>query len=150
MPSIAPIAALLSCCLLAAAPLAAQPTGATQGTDTVSFFGEMVSIVVPLAFIILALLVVLRLARRRYGVGPKDAPLSIVQVLPVGPRERIVLLRTRTGRLFAVGVGGASVRLLTDLDPAEWVEAAASAPDAERAKFIGWPLTRRDPSRPTD
>jgi flagellar biogenesis protein FliO len=142
MPPIVRNVLFSTCLAWAAVPVLAQPAPAASSAGA-SFFGEIVSIVVPLAVIILVLLLVLRLARRRYGVGPRDAPLTIAQVLPVGPRERIVLLRTRTGRLFAVGVGGASVRFLADLDPADWVEPPAPAPG--RAKVFGWPLTRRDP-----
>lgn len=131
-----------------AAPAAtAEPNG--------SIFGELMSIVLPLAFIILILLAVLHLARRRYGMTGQDAPLSVVQILPVGPRERIVLLRTRGGRTFAVGVSGQSVNLVTELDPSDL--AAQASPDAQespiapapgKTKVFGLPLIRRDPGRP--
>lgn len=93
----------------AAAPAAAQAKP--------SFVGELMAIVLPLAAVVAALFVVLRLARRRYGITGRDASLSIVQVLPVGPRERIVLVRTRAGRVFAVGVGAQSLSLITQLQP---------------------------------
>lgn len=107
-----PVLALVSTPLMAAgaAPAAGQPT---------SFFGELLSIVVPLVFIILGLFAVLHFARRRYGLTGQDAPMSVVQVLPLGPRERIVLVKTRSGRVFAVGVAAQSVNLITDLDPAD-------------------------------
>ena len=142
MPPIVRTVLFSTCLAWAAVPVLAQPAPAASSAGA-SFFGEIVSIVVPLSVIILVLQLVLRLARRRYGVGPRDAPLTIAQVLSVGPRERIVLVRTRTGRLFAVGVGGASVRFLADLDPADWVEPPTPTPG--RAKVFGWPLTRRDP-----
>lgn len=128
------------------APVAAQtPSTVAQ---PVSFVGELVSIVVPLAFIILVLIAVLHLARRRYGISGQDAPLSVVQVLALGPRERIVLVRTRTGRVFAVGVGAQSVTLLTDLDPAELTPKSPpeSDPDAAtaRPKVFGRSLIPRD------
>ena len=128
------------------APAVAQ----TQSTaaEPVSFVGELLSIVVPLAFIILVLIAVLHLARRRYGISGQDAPLSVVQVLALGPRERIVLVRTRTGRVFAVGVGGQSVTLLTDLDPAELIPEAPPEGDPGAAtagpKVFGRSLIRRD------
>lgn len=134
----------LPCALLATTTALAQATAAAP--ETTSFFGEIVSIVVPLAFIILVLLAVLHLARRRYGATGQDATLSVVQILPLGPRERIVLLKTRTGRLFAVGVTAQSVRLITDLDPAELV-ATRSAPEADIAgpsTVFGRPLIPRD------
>lgn len=86
----------------------AQPTG--------SVLGEVLAIVLPLLFIIGALVAVLIFARRRFGLTGHDAPLSIVQILPVGPRERIVLVRTRAGRVLAVGVAAQSITLLAQLD----------------------------------
>lgn len=100
----------------AAAPAAAQAKP--------SFIGELLAVVLPLAAVVVALFVVLHLARRRYGITGRDASLSIVQVLPVGPRERIVLVRTRAGRVFAVGVGAQSLSLITQLEPDDIAPAA--------------------------
>ena len=68
---------------------------------------------------IAGLLVVLRLLLRRYRLTGADAPLSILQILPLGPRERLVLVKARSGRVFTVGVGAQSVNFVTDLDPAD-------------------------------
>ncbi|MFD0319694.1 flagellar biosynthetic protein FliO [Lysobacter gummosus] len=65
------------------------------------------------------LVAVLLYLRKRHGLTARDAPLSILQILPVGPRERIVVLRTRSGRALAVGVGGQSLNLIAELDPAD-------------------------------
>ena len=81
-----------------------------------SFAGELLAILLPLAFIIAGLLVVLRLVRRRYGLTGSDTPLSILQILPLGPRERLVLVKSRSGRVFTVGVGAQSVNFITELD----------------------------------
>ena len=81
-----------------------------------SVAGELLAILLPLAFIIAGLLVVLRLVRRRYGLTGPDAPLSILQILPLGPRERLVLVKSRSGRVFTIGVGAQSVNFITDLD----------------------------------
>ncbi len=99
--------------------LAALPTWATApstvpGGD--SFVGEMVAILLPLVFIIAGLLFLLRMLRRRYGLSGSDTPLSVLQILPVGPRERVVLVKSRAGRVFAIGVGAQSVTFITDLD----------------------------------
>jgi flagellar biogenesis protein FliO len=153
MSSSRPVAWIALSALAAAAPAFAQQ--AAQTAESVSFIGELVSIVLPLAFIILVLVAVLHFARRRYGTTGQDAPLSVVQIVPLGPRERIVLLKTRTGRLFAVGVAAQSVNLITDLDPAELVprtpadaERAGAAPGQSRpirtSKVFGLPLIRRD------
>ncbi|WP_407353233.1 FliO/MopB family protein [Luteimonas sp. R10] len=100
---------LWSCCGVASA--AAEPVAAAP-----SALRELLGIVLPLAFVIFALFLVWRLARRRYGLAGKDAPLSVLQILPVGPRERVVLLRTRAGRAFAIGVSAQSVNLITALE----------------------------------
>jgi flagellar biogenesis protein FliO len=109
-----PIVALAAACCARPA-LAAAP--AADAARESSFVGELLAIVVPLALIIVALFLVLRLARRRYGLTGQDAPLSILQILPVGPRERIVLVRARSGRVFTIGVGPQSVNFITDLNP---------------------------------
>lgn len=92
---------------------------AAPAAQETSFFGELLSIMVPLAFIILGLFAVLRFARRRYGLTGQDAPLSVAQIVPLGPRERIVLVKTRSGRTFVVGVAGQSVNLITELQPSD-------------------------------
>ena len=89
--------------------------------------GEILAVVVPLALIIAALLLVLRLARRRYGLSGGDAPLSVVQVLAVGPRERVVVLRTRAGNALAVGVSAQSVNLIARLEPGDVAPPAGAA-----------------------
>lgn len=111
-----PIVVLAAACCAWPA-LAAAP--AADAARESSFVGELLAILVPLALIIVALFLVLRLARRRYGLTGQDAPLSILQILPVGPRERIVLVRARSGRVFTIGVGPQSVNFITDLNPAD-------------------------------
>lgn len=129
------------------APLAlAQSTVATQPAP--SFFSELVSIVLPLAFIILGLFLVLHLARRRYGLRGGGAALTVVQVLPLGPRERLVLVRTHGGRVLAVGVSSQSVHLVTELDPADLPVPETPDPDAAAPKLLGIPLNLRDFGRP--
>ena len=108
--------------VVALATACAWPAWAAPAAETApksSFVGELLAILVPLALIIVALLLVLRLARRRYGLTGQDAPLSILQILPVGPRERIVLVRARSGRVFTIGVGAHSVSFITNLDPVD-------------------------------
>lgn len=108
---------------------------AADATRDSSFVGELLAILVPLALIIVALLLVLRLARRRYGLTGQEAPLSILQILPVGPRERLVLVRARSGRVFTIGVGAQSVNFITDLNPADLQtpETATGSPDIHTA-----------------
>lgn len=94
----------------------AQAAATTAATPSDSFVGELLAIVIPLVLIIAGLLFLLRLVRRRYGLSGSDAPLSVLQILPVGPRERVVLVKSRAGRVFAIGVGSQSVTFITDLD----------------------------------
>ena len=136
-----PIRSLL--CILACAPvvapfaaLAAAAAPATTASPT--FWGELLAILVPLAFIIVALLLALRHIRRRYGLTGQDAPLSVVQILPVGPRERVVLVRSRSGRVLAIGVGAQSVGLIAELG----AEDIAPPPGAEPPEPPG-PVARR-------
>jgi flagellar protein FliO/FliZ len=81
----------------------------------VPLVAEIAGIVLPIVLLIGALAAVLYLLRKRHGIASRDAPLSVVQVLAVGPRERIVVVRTRSGRALAVGVASHSVRLIASL-----------------------------------
>ena len=110
LTAITAILSLASGTAMSAAPLPEAPA-------TSSLAGELLAILLPLAFIIAGLLVVLRLVRRRYRLTGADAPLSILQILPLGPRERLVLVKARSGRVFTIGVGAQSVNFVTDLDP---------------------------------
>src|SRR3546814_13712313 len=82
--------------------------------------GEVIGILLPLALVIIALVAVLNLVRRRFGLTGQAAPLSILQILPVGFRERIVVVKSRSGRVFAVGVGAKTVTLITTLEQSDF------------------------------
>jgi len=119
----APLAALAQAAAPAAKPAAAAaPAAAAQPP---SLFLEFVAIVLPVAVVLGGLVAVLYFLRKRHGLTARDAPLSVLQVLPIGPRERIVVLRTRSGRALAVGVAGQSLNLIAELDPADIAPAAA-------------------------
>jgi flagellar protein FliO/FliZ len=107
------IPAILS--LACGCAMSAEPVVAEALPGDSSFGAELLAILLPLAFIIVGLLVVLRLLRRRYGLTGPDAPLSILQILPLGPRERLVLVKLRSGRVFTVGVSAQSVNFVTEL-----------------------------------
>lgn len=128
-------AGLLS--VIASSAASAAPAGTT--TPGESFVGEMLAIVIPLVLIIVGLLFLLRLVRRRYGLTGGDAPLSVQQILPLGPRERLVVVKSRAGRVFAVGVGAHTVTYVTDLDADDLPSAppAASVPAANSSANIG-------------
>ena len=115
-------------------PLAALatpgPTGA-QAAEPLSIAGEVIGILLPLALVIVVLVAVLYFVRRRFGLTGQDAPLSILQILPVGSRERIVVVKSRSGRLFAVGVGAQTVTLITNLEQSDIEPAAMPESDAD-------------------
>ncbi len=115
LPTSRRVPSLFPCLVLAwAGPVAATASAAPPG-DT-PYIWELLAILLPLAFIIVCLLVLLRVLRKRFGLTGPETPLSVVQVLPVGPRERIVVLRSRAGRAFAVGVSAGAVTLISSLD----------------------------------
>ena len=127
---------LLPACLgalLAGAPLAALAAAAPAATQPApdSIAGEVIGILLPLALVIIALVAVLYLVRRRFGLTGQDAPLSILQILPVGSRERIVVVKSRSGRVFAVGVGTQTVTLITNLEQSDIEPASPPETPAE-------------------
>ena len=122
-----------------AAPASAAPAAAAQPP---SLLFEFAAILLPVAVVLGGLVAVLYVLRKRHGLTARDAPLSVLQILPIGPRERIVVLCTRSGRALAVGVGGQSLSLIAELDPDDIAPATvasatvaasvAAAPTAER------------------
>ncbi|MDR6993170.1 flagellar biosynthetic protein FliO [Luteimonas sp. 3794] len=107
--------------------VSAQAATASSRPQSDSFIGELLAILIPLVLIIAGLVFLLRVVRRRYGLSGVDAPLSVLQILPVGPRERVVLVKSRAGRVFAIGVGAHSVTFITDLDMEDLGDPAAAA-----------------------
>lgn len=88
---------------------------ANSVTAPPSFAQEILGIILPLIFIIIILYVILQLLRKRYRLTGDDVPLTVKQILPVGPRERVVLVETRAGRVFVIGVAANAVNYLTEL-----------------------------------
>lgn len=83
-----------------------------------------------LAFVLVLAFGALRLMRawqqRSSGSGLADGGLRFVRALPVGPRERIVIVEV-DGERMLVGVSAGSVTLLTRLAP------LAAAPEPEQS-----------------
>ncbi len=130
----------------AALAAAAKPAPAPQPP---SLFFEIISIVLPVAVVLVGLVAVLYFLRKRHGLGAREAPLSILQILPVGPRERIVVLRTRSGRALAVGVAGQSLNLIAELDPADIAtDSAAAGPAQARPAPAGPAPIEPEPAAP--
>lgn len=104
-----PSATLLATCLC-------SPAWAAEGTPAGSFLRELAAILLPLAFVIVLLVVVLLVLRRRMlPNGTAQGALRVEQVLPVGPRDRLVLVSTPGGRRLLVGVGAGGPRLVAEL-----------------------------------
>lgn len=102
--------------LILTAPLATASAGDSTASAAPSLLAEVLAVLVPLAFILLALLAVLLLLKRQFRSSKNIAPLSIVQVLSLGPRERIVVIRTLAGRVLTIGVSPHTLGLIAELD----------------------------------
>src|SRR5690606_10197670 len=79
--------------LATCSPLAAH--AAVPAAEGGSIAADVVAVLIPLLLVIAVLVAVLFYARRRYRLTGAGAALSVVQILPVGPRERVVVVRTR-------------------------------------------------------
>lgn len=92
--------------------LVLAPAACAQGEAPATSF---LSLLLPLLAVLGTLLVALVWLNRSRGLYRGDGPLKIVQVLPVSPRERVVVLESRRG-LMVVGVASGRVSLLSTLD----------------------------------
>lgn len=121
----------------ASLPLPALSTtpAASGGTDVV---GDVIAVLVPLLLVIGVLVAVLYHARRRYRLTGPGAALSVVQILPVGPRERVVVVRTRNDRYLAVGVGAQTLSLIAELDPRDVALDPPARSDGDPGSGPGW------------
>jgi flagellar protein FliO/FliZ len=97
---------------------AAEPANASP-----SFSAELVSLILPLLLVVATLLAAFYLLRRRFGLATRDGPLRVLQVIAVGPRERIVLLDLDDRQLL-VGVTSAEITPLATL-PTHNIDARA-------------------------
>ena len=79
-------------------------------------WSELGVFLIPLALLMLVALAGLMYFNRRRMLFPRHGPLSIEQVLSIGPRERIIVLKTKS-ELLVVGVTSEQITLLTRLDP---------------------------------
>lgn len=111
-----------------AAPVAPLATGSAGGLLRVSL---------ALILVLAAVLGAAWLARRLRGLGgTRQGGLEILEQLPLGTRERVVLLRVGTRQLL-LGVANGSVHTLHVIDAAEPAAAAAAAapPASPRPNF---------------
>lgn len=129
------VAIFLSISCTAFPVLAATPS--TEAATGV--LADVVAVLVPVLLIIAVLVAVLYYARRRYRLTGSGAALSVVQILPVGPRERVVVVRTRNDRYLAVGVGAQALSLIAELDPRD---VALDPPPSSVVPVQGTPADR--------
>jgi len=94
---------LLSCSACAAADADPSPLGA-----------PLISLIVPLLAVVFALAALWWMWHRYSGKSATSGPLRIVQVIAVGPRERVLVVDHDTQR-FMLGVTQTSITLIADL-----------------------------------
>lgn len=77
--------------------------------------GSILSLAVPLLAVAFALVALWWILRRGSGRNGAMGPVRIVQVLAVGPRERVVIV-DHDSRRFMLGVTPSAISMLADLD----------------------------------
>jgi len=108
------------------APFAA----AASNPVTLSSAGGVLRVAVALLVVLAAVFAAGWLSRRLRGFGPvRGQELELLAQLPLGPRERAVLLRVGAQQLL-VGVAQGSVRLLHVLERPSTAQSVSSVPDA--------------------
>ncbi len=124
---------------LALASLPLPALSAAPATDGgTGLVADLIAVVVPVLLVIGVLVAVLYHARRRNRLTGPDAALSVVQILPVGPRERVVVVRTRNDRYLAVGVGTQALSLIAELDPRDVALDPPARSDGDPGSAPGW------------
>lgn len=103
--------------------------------------GSLVRVTVALILVLAAVFAAAWFSRRMHGVGSsRSAALEVIAQLPLGPRERAVLVRVGTQQVL-LGVASGNVRALHVLAPgAEGtsptaIDAAAAVPGMQRPTF---------------
>ncbi len=106
---------------------ASAPFAAPAAPLATSSAGGLLRVSVALIVVLAAVVGAAWLARRLRGFGAvSHGGLEILQQLPLGARERVVLLRVGTRQLL-LGVANGSVNMLHVLDAAEPASSAAPA-----------------------
>lgn len=104
--------------------LAAVSAGAQAQIASTEGAPGLIDLLLPLIVVIAAGVAAWWLMRRRGGLVRSDGPVQLVQVLPLGPRERVLVLRAGE-RLLVCGATPAQITLIAQL-PAEAQARAAS------------------------
>jgi len=88
---------------------AAESAGDTDSAST-----TLISLIVPLLTVVFGLAALWWMLRRHAGRGGAAGPARIVQVLGVGPRERVLIVDCDSHR-FLLGVTQSTISLLAEL-----------------------------------
>lgn len=114
------------------APFAA----AASNPVTLSSAGGVLRVALALLVVLAAVFAAGWLSRRLRGFGPtRGQELELLAQLPLGPRERAVLLRVGAQQLL-LGVAQGSVRLLHVLERANGVESMDATASAARSAEV--------------
>jgi len=110
MKSVCRCVMLLLLCSLQGLARAADADTASDGSGT-----TLIALIVPLFAVAIALAALWWMSRRYAARSGTAGPLRIVQVLGVGPRERVLVVE-HDSRRFLLGVTQSTISLLADLD----------------------------------
>ena len=111
----------------AAAAAPATPFAAPTHDALPSTAGGLLRVMVALIFVVAAIFTAAWLSRRMRGMGgARSASLDILAQLPLGPRERAVLIRVGQRQLL-IGVATGCIRTLHVLEPEATAAMAAAA-----------------------
>jgi len=103
-----------SCYLVPLVLLSCSWGVAATDADTPLLGASLVSLIVPLLAVVFALAALWWMWHRYSGKSATSGPLRIVQVVAVGPRERVFVVDHDTQR-FMLGVTQTSITLIADL-----------------------------------
>lgn len=95
--------------------LVAAPAGAVDPLPAPSSGASVLGLVVPLLAVAFSLAALWWMVRRNSGRTGAAGPARIVQVIAVGPRERVVVI-DHDARRFLLGVTATTINVLADLD----------------------------------
>ena len=104
----------MSCYLVPLTLLSRSACVAAADVDPSPLGAPLVSLIVPLLAVVFALAALWWMWHRYSGKSATSGPLRIVQVIAVGPRERVFVVDHDTQR-FMLGVTQTSITLLADL-----------------------------------
>jgi len=118
---------LLGSAGVARAAVSAAPFASPVHEALPSTAGGLVRVTLALVFVVAAIFTAAWLSRRMRSVGgARSSSLEVLAQLPLGPRERAVLIRVGANQLL-IGVANGCIRTLHVLEPAATAAADGSA-----------------------